>query len=166
MIKRTGLILFICCMTFFCGCGKDKKLEEYNEAITTFNANVAEITSTMENIDTGSESAEEELLVCLDRMQTEFEGLAALEVPSKFSSVESLADEAGTYMTEAVSLYHEVFEAEEFQEEKANAANENYSRAMKRISYISSLLKGELPKGDDIEISEEDALDFAPIEEE
>lgn len=161
-------IIYLCVLSLsimLMGCGKNKKLEEYNVAVSAFITAVSDITSTMENIDTASESAESELLGCLDSMQEEFRVFAELEVPSKFSGIESLADEASDYMNEAVALYHEVFEAEEFDESKAGAANENYSRAMQRLSYISSLLQGELPEGANITITEEDATDFTPIEE-
>ena len=68
-------------------------------------------------------------------------------------------------MTEAVSLYHDVFEAEEYDESTADVAVQNYDRAMTRLSYISTLLQGELPEGDNIIITEEEALDFEPVTE-
>lgn len=146
-------------------CGKDKELENYNKEIALFNENVSGIVADMNQIDTSSDEAQADLLSCLDSMKTEFERLAELEVPSKFKSVESLADEASSYMTESVSLYHEVFEAEDVLEEKAEAANENYNRAMERISLISTLLKGEVPEGDQIQITEEESPDFTPVKE-
>lgn len=161
-------IFFLAAMLCLCmsGCGKDQKLEEYNENISAFTLNIADISSRMEEIDTTSDTAASEVLICLDEMQEQFLVLAEMEVPKEFSSIESLADEASEYMTEAVKLYHEVFEAEEYSEETASVAQENYSRAMKRLSYISSLLQGDLPEGDDIIITEEEALDFEPVTEE
>ena len=161
-------IFFLAAMLCLCmaGCGKDQKLEEYNENISAFTLNNADNSSRMEEIDTTSDTAAIEVLICLDEMQEQFLVLAEMEVPKEFSSIESLADEASEYMTEAVKLYHEVFEAEEYSEETASVAQENYSRAMKRLSYISSLLQGDLPEGDDIIITEEEALDFEPVTEE
>ena len=160
-------LLIATLISAFClnGCGKDAELEKYNENMTVFTENVTDIKLRMEEIDTASEDAVSELLGCLDELQVQFELLAEMEVPQKFASVESLADEASAYMTEAVSLYHDVFEAEEYDESTADVAVQNYDRAMTRLSYISTLLQGELPEGDNIIITEEEALDFEPVTE-
>lgn len=166
--KLFQILLFLCTLSllFLSGCGKDAKLEEYRESISTFNTNIYDITTRMDEIDTTAASATEELLGCLDELQVQFVILSEMEVPTEFASIESLADEASAYMTEAVLLFNEVYAAEEFQEEKNTAAQENYDRAMIRLSYISSLLQGELPEGDNIIITEEEALDFEPVTEE
>lgn len=155
----------ICCSVLLAACGKDKELEKYSAEVEQFNDRVSTIVASMNEIDTSSETAQEDLLSCLDSMEQEFKHFAELEVPDKFQNVESLADEATSYMTEAVRLYHEVFEAEGVLEEKADAANENYNRAMKRISYISTLLMGDVPEGEDVKIMDDDSPDFTPIEE-
>ena len=97
-------ILFLAIMLCLCmtGCGKDQKLEEYNENISTFTLNIADISSRMEEIDTTSDTAASEVLICLDEMQEQFIILAEMEVPKEFASIESLADEASEYMTEAL----------------------------------------------------------------
>lgn len=161
-------ILFLAIMLCLCmtGCGKDQKLEEYNENISAFTLNIADISSRMEEIDTTSATASSEVLTCLDELQEQFMILAEMEVPKEFASIESLADEASEYMTEAVTLYHQFFESEEYSAETASIAQENYNRAMKRLSYISSLLQDELPEGDDVIITEEEMLDFEPVTEE
>ena len=160
-------ILFLAVMLCLCmtGCGKDQKLEEYNENISAFTLNIADISSRMEEIDTTSDTAASEVLTCLDELQEQFIILSEMEVPKEFASIESLADEASEYMTEAVTLYHQFFESEEYSEETASIAHENYNRAMKRLSYISSLLQGELPEDDNIIITEEEMLDFEPVTE-
>lgn len=164
-MKKTILLLFTLLIVSLSGCGKDEQLEQYKEDITNFNINISDIATRMDNIDTSSEGALTDLLSCLSEMEYQFALLAEMEVPQAFSSVESLADEASEYMTEAVALYNEVFTAEEYPEEKATAAQENYDRAMMRLSYISSLLQGELPEGDNVIITEEEALDFEPVTE-
>ena len=160
-------LLIATLISAFClsGCGKDAELEKYNENMTAFTENVTDIKLRMEGIDTSSENAVSEILGCLDELQVQFELLAEMKVPQKFASIESLADEASTYMTEAVSLYHDVFEAEEYDEATADVAVQNYDRAMTRLSYISTLLQGELPEGENIIITEEEALDFEPVTE-
>jgi len=154
------LTLFSLCLT---GCGKDKQLEQYKEDITNFNINISDIATRMDDIDPNSEDAIVDMLNCLSEMQYQFSLLAEMEVPSAFASIDTLADEAADYMTEATSLYGEVFSSTEYPEEKATAALENYNRAMTRLSYISSLLQGELPEGDNIIITEEENLDFEPV---
>lgn len=162
--KLFFLSLLLCLM--MTGCGKDPELEKYNEDMTAFIQNISSISTQMEEIDTESDTAVNDLLACLDELQSEFLILAKMEVPKEFASIESLADEASEYMTEAVTLYHNVFQEEEYTEETAKAAKENYDRAMKRLTYISSLLQGELPEGDDIIITEEEGLNFEPVTEE
>ena len=158
-------LLFCMLLSVFCltGCGKDAKLEQYKDDMTAFTENVSEIKMQMDEIDTSSEDAVTDLLICLDELQIQFTALADMEVPKEFISIESLADEAGAYMTEAVTLYHTVFEASEYDEATADIAQQNYDRAMTRLSYISTLLQGELPEGDNIIITEEEALDFEPV---
>ncbi len=167
MKLRYILIISLLCI-FMVGCGKDKQLEEYRNNITAFTSDVSDISTKMEQIDTTSDTAVDEVLACLDEMEAQFLVLAEMEVPKEFASVESLADEASEYMSEAVSLYHEIFSAQSTLEDDVllSAAQENYDRAMKRISYISSLLQGELPQGDDVFVTEEEVLDFTPVTEE
>ena len=42
-------------------------------------------------------------------------------------------------------------------------AKENYDRAFLRIEYISTILQGEIPEGDNIEVIEEESTDFDPV---
>lgn len=148
------------------GCGKDKKLTEYEESVTAFIDAVGDIKIRMEEIDVNSEDSVVDVLICLDEMQEQFYLLAEMDVPKEFASIESLADEASEYMTEAVSIYHQVFEADEYDASNADVAAQNYDRAMKRLSYISTLLQGELPDDENLIITEEEALDFEPVTEE
>jgi len=149
-----------------CGCGKDAELAEYEENVTSFIDEVSGIKLQMDEIDINSDSAIVDTLICLDAMQEQFYLLAEMDVPKEFASVESLADEASEYMTEAVAIYHEVFEADEYDAAKADVATQNYDRAMKRLSYISTLLQGELPDDENLIITEEEVLDFEPVTEE
>ena len=163
---------FICFFTivtllFFCGCGESTELTEFEENMTTFKDNISGISDTMDAIDPESDSAVFELLSCLDSMNNEFQFLADMTVPSKFASIESLADEAYSYMNEANSLYHEYYDENSNQDENTkDAAQQNYVRAMKRITYISELLQGKIPEDSEISVTEEDLLDFEPVTEE
>lgn len=164
-MKKTILLLLILFSLALTACGKDEQLEQYKENITNFNTNISDIATQMDNIDTTAEDALSDVLSCLGEMEYQFALLSEMEVPQEFASIESLADEASDYMTEAVRLYNELFTTEEYSEETAAAAQENYNRAMTRLSYISSLLQGELPEGENIIITEEEILDFEPVTE-
>ena len=164
-IKTKNLLLLLLLLLCLTGCGKNAELEEYQTNMSTFISNVSDIKSRMDSIDTASPDAVYSLLGCLDELQVQFEILSEMNVPSKFAGIESLADEASSYMTEAVLLYHEIFEAAEYDEAAADIAEENYDRAMKRLSYISSLLQGKLPDDENLIITEEEVLDFEPITE-
>ncbi|MDD2973139.1 MAG: hypothetical protein PHE02_13530 [Lachnospiraceae bacterium] len=139
------------------GCGKeDKALTQYKENMMTFCDQIKAQDTAINGIDATSDTAVTELLDNLDQLNAEFTSLAEMEVPSEFSSVETLADEAGEYMNEAVSMYRDVFTAENLDQESLDIANENYSRAMKRIQYIGDILMGQIPDGDDVNVTYED----------
>ena len=163
IVILSALLSFAC---FINGCGKDAELTKYEEDVTAFIDSVSDIKLQMEEIDINSDSAVVDTLICLDQMQEQFYFLAEMDVPKEFASIESLADEASEYMTEAVAIYHEVFEAEEYDAANADVASQNYDRAMKRLSYISTLLQGELPDDENLIITEEEVLDFEPVTEE
>ena len=149
-----GLCIFIVCNIDL---SKNKNVEEPNNILEE---------NTSKEIDINSDSVIVDTLICLDAMQEQFYLLAEMDVPKEFASVESLADEASEYMTEAVAIFHEVFEADEYDAAKADVATQNYDRAMKRLAYISTLLQGELPDDENLIITEEEVLDFEPITEE
>ncbi|MBR6238597.1 MAG: hypothetical protein IKQ83_06105 [Lachnospiraceae bacterium] len=164
-MKRVTTTLFIAavCMVF-AGCGKSsKELDEYYDSMNDFTTEITTIKDNMESIDTSSETATMELLGYLDQLEEQFRILSEIKVPKEFASNEQLADEAYEYMQEAVSLYHEYHDDPESDMSVFDAACENYSRAMKRVGYISSILKGEMPEGDDIDVIEEDNTDFEPV---
>ena len=165
-LKLIIISAFFACSLYLSGCGNNAELTKYEEDVTAFIDEVSNIKLRMEEIDINSESAITDTLTCLDEMQEQFYFLAEMDVPKEFASIESLADEASDYMTEAVAIYHEVFEADEYDAANADVASQNYDRAMKRISYISTLLQGELPDDENIIITEEEVLDFEPVTEE
>ncbi len=166
MINKKSFILILLITSFILlsGCG-DKKIERFQDEMTGFKDNIINISFQMDNIDAESDNAITELLTCLDNMNEEFQILAAIEIPKKFINIESLADEAATYMSEAVTLYHEFYESG-YDDSVRQAADENYKRAMKRMNYISILLQGKIPDDAEIMVTEEDGLDFEPVTEE
>lgn len=151
-------VLLVCSSSLLTGCGKeDEALNQYKENMTTFCESIMAQNDTINAIDPTSDTAVDELLGELDALNEAFTSLADMEVPDEFSAVETLADEAGDYMNEAVSLYHQVFAAEVMEQDTLEIANENYHRSMKRIQYIGDILMGQLPDGDDVSIIYEDS---------
>ncbi len=166
-MKYRLLILVISALSiFYCGCGRSDELDRYNEEMTDFTQNIVGIKESIESIDTSSDGASDELLLLLDSMKDEFQTLSELEVPQEFAPNESLADEAYEYITQAVAMYHEYYDSEAPDDNTLDAANQNYERALKRIEYISSILQGELPTGEGIEVTEEDAYGITPVTDE
>lgn len=128
------------------GCGEDKELIGFKSEIDAFCKEIAEIDRGINNIDPQSENARQELLGYLDQADEAFKKLAVLAVPEEFSYIEELADKASEDMTQAVSLYHDAFGDTSYNEYVFDYASEYYKRAYKRLTYIITLLHGEVPE--------------------
>lgn len=155
--------LVILCVSLMCGlwltgCGEDEALTVYQEDMNTFFEHIAEINDGMNAIDTSAEDATEQLLSYLDQLQAEIAWMAELETPERFSAVDGLADEADENMRQAVALYHNAYEAEDFDEVTAQAARQYYDRANLRIQYIIMILHGEIPEGEGITYTEDSGI--------
>ena len=165
--KITYLLLFGSLLIMLSGCGKgNKELDAYYEGMNAFTTEITAIKDNMESIDRESADATTELLGYLDQLEEQFGVLAEMEVPKEFAGNEQLSDEAYSYMQEANRLFHEFYDDPESDRAIFDAASENYSRAMKRVGYISSILKGETPEGDGVDVTEEDMSDFDPVTDE
>ena len=137
----------------FTSCGStDQALDDYQKNMTTFNDSLSSTTEAINAIDTTSPDATEQLLSYLDELDVIFKDLAAMEVPVQYSAIESLADEAGSYMTEAVSCYHAAFADGSYDDYNATLAQEDYKRAMTRVQYIGDILMGVMPEGENVTI--------------
>lgn len=165
MLKRYVLILVtIASMLIFSGCGEKEELTVFKEQISNFYTDVSALETEMNSIKEDSENAVSTLLVSLEQMSEQFQKLADLEVPAEFISVEELADDAASYMYEAVRLYGEAYEDDYVSDSLIQAASDNYESAMKRINYIAILLQGEIPEG--ATVIEGDGTEFEPYVEE
>lgn len=160
---RIAAACIIFCLPLLAACGSNKELDSYQENMTAFITETTAIRDNIDAIDTESGDAGSALLVELDKLDEEFKKMAEFDVPAEFSANESLADEASTYMTESVKLYHEYFDDPEAGEEICDAAYENYKRAFTRISYISSILQGNIPEGENVTVTEDEQTDFNPV---
>ncbi len=152
---------------FLSGCGKDGELDDFYTAMDAFTIQANQDFEALSQLDPASETAVEDLLAAMDQLAASFETLSEIPVPRQFSAMEDLADEASSYMTEAASLYREAYADGQYAENVAEAAQENYDRAVKRMEYISQILQGELPTDASITITtENDAPGFKEDQEE
>lgn len=153
-------IISICLFLTFLltACGEDEVLNAYLEDMNTFFSRAAEYNEKMNAIDRESDTAMLELLGYLDALKEDISWMAELEVPEQFSAAESLADEAAENMEQAVALFHKACEGEQFDDATAQAAIEYYNRTNVRIQYIITILHGEIPEGEGVTYTEENAL--------
>ena len=136
-------------------CGKDPGLTQFKEEIDAFCTEISDIDTAINNVDAQSDNATEELLGYLDELDASFQDFAALDFPSEFDYLESLADEASEYMTKAVESYHDAYSNGGYNQVTADYAKENYARAYKRIQIIITFLHGEQPEDVNLTTTEE-----------
>lgn len=160
MKKLKVLCLVLLCVLLLAGCGKesDEALTEYQENMNTFFEHIAEYNDEINYIDVSEDGYVARLLELLDGLDAEVAWMSTLEVPEQFAAVDSLADEASENMTQAVLLYHMLYEDEEYNENVKEAASEYYARANIRIKYIVMLLHGEIPEGEGVIYTEESKI--------
>ena len=150
-------------MLIFTGCGEKEELDVFKEQMNAFYTEVSVLEAEIDSIDEESENAVSTLLINLEQMNEQFQQLAELTVPAEFISVEDLAEDAASYMHEAVRLYGEAYEEDYVSDALIKAAAENFESAMKRINYIAVLLQGEIPEG--ATVIEGDGTEFEPYVE-
>ncbi len=136
-------------------CGQDSAITEFKNKIDYFCTRISEIDTSINNIDAQAENATTLLLGYLDDLDAEFKEFAELDFPEEFDYLENLADEAGSYMTEAVESYHNAYK-DGYDAATAEYAKENYSRAYKRIQIIITFLHGEQPENIDLSTESEE----------
>lgn len=140
------------------GCAReDEELTAYKESMQAFNDRIQNLVSDIDSIDLDSEDKGQILLECLDEMDTAFAEMAALPVPQQFENISDLADEASANLSRAVSLYHQAFDTPTgYDPSLIQAAQEYYSRAFRRISYIGTIMQGKIPQDEHVTIVHED----------
>ncbi len=140
------ILTTVLCTLGLAGCSGNSDLKKFKKEIDTFCVNISELDTSINSIDTETGTSSQELLDRLDDLDEEFKVLADIDFPEEFDYLEHLSDEASTYMSEAVSSYHEAFSNGSFNEYTAEYAHENYARAYKRVQIIISFLHGEQPE--------------------
>ncbi len=142
------IVLFTLMCILLCGCGQSPAVNtKFETDINTFCTNVSDIDLAINQItnqtvdEKGLETATAELLSYLDLLNDEFKKLASIDFPEEYDYLETVADEASDYMSEAVKSYHTTYE-DNYTESMEAYAKENYSRAYKRLQYILNTLNG------------------------
>lgn len=146
-MKRKPLQIFagLLVILSLSACGTDPEVTQFKKEVDSFCTSVAELHESINGIDADSDDASALALAYLDQLDRQFQDFAALDFPEEYEYLESLADEAGNYMKEAVNSYHEAYEGEDYNEDTAAYARENSARALKRVQIIMSILRGEDP---------------------
>lgn len=159
MFKRFPLLALTCLvgtlMLGGCGQQEDPVTMKFKNDIENFCNSISELDASMNGIDPSSDNAPTQLLQYLDEVDMRFQSFAELDFPEQFDYLEPLADDASKYMTEAVTYYHNSYSNDSYNEYTAEYAQENYSRAIKRIKIIISFLHGETPTDEGVVISYE-----------
>lgn len=147
----------LCFILVFGGCGEqeDPVKIKFKNDVDNFCNSISELDASMNAINPDSENAPAQLLQYLDEVDMRFKNFAELDFPEEFDYLEPLADDASTYMTEAVTYYHNSYSNNSYNEYTAEYAQENYSRAIKRIKIIIAFLHGETPNEEGVVISYE-----------
>ena len=118
-----------------------KEMNEFCDNILEIDAAINQITNITTD-EAGLKSATEELMLNLDILKDEFVKFSNIDFPEEYDYLEEVADEASEYMTEAVNSYHIVYE-DNYTVSMEEYAQENYSRAYKRVQIILDVLHGE-----------------------
>lgn len=163
-MKRIKLLALLVCLLFLNGCGDNggnQQLDTFHDDMDSFYDSLSTTVSVLESIDPQSDTAVEEMLAQLDSMTVLFESLASMEYPEPFENIQETAIGASEYMSTAAELYHEAYADGGYDDSLAEAAGENYARAMKRINYVAILLQGRYPEDENVTVvSEPDEPDW------
>ncbi len=151
--KIITLICGVLLTVMLTACGQEPAITEFKNDIDAFCTRISEIDTSINNINAEADNATTLLLGYLDNLDTEFQKFAELDFPEEFDYLETLADESGSYMTEAVKSYKDVYSGD-YNETLAEYAKENYSRAYKRVQIIITFLHGEKPEDVDLVTAE------------
>lgn len=155
MKTRLHILTLAFCALLLAGCGESQELTDFHDEMDNFYHSLSVSVSALENIDPSSDTSVDEMLAQLDAMTVLFGELAAIEVPELFENVEEPADQAAQYMAQAGQLYHEAYADGGYDDAVAQAAIENYSRAMQRVNYIAILLQRRYPDDENVTIVSE-----------
>ncbi len=152
---RYTIITLIISVLLIAGCGSSdpegtgsEELKQFRSQVDTFCQTVSDIDTRINSIDTSSETYATDIMDSLNSLNTSFSDFAALDFPEEYDYLEHLADEASAYMSEAVTLYSQVYTDDTLNSQamtdKYNEASTAYANAFKRIKVIMTFLNGEV----------------------
>ncbi len=152
-MRKFVLTLLICLALTGCGEqeGKNPDLVKFEENINAICDSIVAIDNEINSIEFSYEDedrykdAKDALIEQLNLLEKEFIKFSEIDFPADYDYLEKMADEAGAYMTEAVNSYTLMYGDDGYTVNMEEYANENYSRAYKRINIILALLRGETP---------------------
>ncbi len=157
-----ALILLFVPGTTGCGSQISEELESYKAGMTEFYDKLAYYDSSINAIDASSDSAKTELLGYLDEMNDTYQKMAQMDVPEEFSGISDIALEAADYMQKALDSYHQAYD-NDFDENSEMLASQYYERANSRAMVMLQVLHGEVPSGEGVSVTTEDAYQFSTI---
>ena len=159
-MKKIALALLICLT--LTGCGgqeeRDPALVQFESDINAMCDTIASIDEEINSIEFSYEDSEKfedaknALVNQLKLLEEEFSAFGEMDFPSEYDYLEEMADEASAYMTEAVNSYVLMYGDDSYTVNMEEYANENYSRAYKRVNIILALLRGETPNEEGLTI--------------
>jgi hypothetical protein len=152
-------------MLFGCGKKDNAALGEYKENITAFYNKLSYYNEEINSIDPDAEDATTQLLSLMDQMNEAYKNMASTQIPEEFESISDISREAAEYMQSANEYYHLAYDGE-FDEENEELARQYYERANSRVMVMLKVLHGEIPEGDNVIVTTQEAGQFATIGDE
>ncbi len=157
---KTSILAVIIMMltTLITGCGKtNSELTSYKDSMDAFFVNISNYNTQINGINITSDDADATLLKYLDKVNEEFQTMAALTVPEEFSGLGTLPAEAADYMQKANDEFHNAYDGE-FNADSEALARQYYQASCKRMNYILQILHGEIPSGEGVSVEVEDSI--------
>jgi len=140
------LSLIFISLLILTGCATKDSLDDYKVKMDKFFEKMSDYDNAINSLDPDSDSSVADLLSYLDGIALAVSEMSHYHVPENFYGVTELAIQADEYMTEAVMLFRQAYQAYEYDENIAYAAKENYERANLRLRYIADILRGDIPE--------------------
>ncbi len=171
MKKNVFLSIFLTILTVmaFTACGKtadtgssSEDLDAFRKQVDAFCTSIADTDSKINSVDTSSESYATEITGLLDTLNSSFTEFSNTEFPAEYEYLKHLSVEASDYMSQAVTIYKQVYTDDSLSETDMKArydeASTLYANAFKRIKVIMTFLNGEISEDANVSTEESGTL--------